>query len=62
MTIDQHTQSEAMFGFLPHEADRRHASRLLQMLRSHGIRDTGEVTVNEWDLLVNRVMDRVLNA
>ena len=62
MTIDQNTHSEAMFSFLPHEADRSHANRLLLMLRSHGIRDTREVTQTEWRLLVERVIELALPA
>lgn len=62
MTIDKDTQSDAMFTFLPHEADRSHANRLLLMLRSHGIRDTREVTQTEWSLLVERVMELELPA
>lgn len=62
MTIDQKTHAEAMFSFLPHEADRIHATRLLLMLRSHGIRDTREVTQAEWMLLVERVMEQAVPA
>jgi hypothetical protein len=62
MTVDKHTQIDAMFRFLPSDADRCHATRLLMMLRSHGIRDTREVLKNEWVLLVERLMEQVLPA
>ncbi len=62
MRIDKDTQSDAMFTFLPNDAERCHATRLLLMLRSYGIRDTREVSNNEWDLLVERVMEQVLPA
>ena len=61
MTIDQNTHTEAMFSFLPHEADRSHANRLLLMLRSHGIRDTREVSQDEWELLKKKVMEKSIS-
>lgn len=60
MTIDEKTRADAMFCYLPNEADRSHATRLLLMLRSHGIRDTREVTQTEWRLFVERVMGQAL--
>jgi hypothetical protein len=47
MTIDKHTKTDAMFTLLPSDAARCHATRLLLMLRSHGIRDTRELSENE---------------
>ena len=58
MRIDLKTQHEEMFSFLPHTANPNHAIRLLQMLHSHGIRDTREITEAEWDLLIQRVMEQ----
>lgn len=62
MTIDQHTRLEAMFKFLPNSANDNHASRLLQLLRSHGIKRTRDVSPTEWSLLIERVMGKALQA
>lgn len=62
MTIDLNTRHETMFKFLPNNADSTHASRLLQMLRSHGVRHTREISPTEWHLLVKRVMEPATQA
>lgn len=58
MRIDLKTHHETMFSFLPHTANVNHANRLLQMLHSHGIKDTREITEAEWVLLIQRVMEQ----
>lgn len=62
MTIDQNTRLEAMFKFLPKSANVSQAARLLQMLRSHGIQKTRDISPAEWDLLVERVMEQTLQV
>ena len=62
MTVDKHTQIDAMFRFLPSDADRCHVTRLMMMLRSHGIRDTREVPNNEWVLLEEKAPENSIPA
>lgn len=62
MTVDKHTQIDAMFTFLPSDADRCHVTRLLMMLRSHRIRDKREVPNNEWVLLEEKAPENSIPA